>query len=201
MFKWNGKRRRAVELVAQDILTDVEIAKKLQTNKTTLERWKRHPAFAAAVEEAIAAEVAALKAEGIANKQNRIDEAKQRHDALKVITGERGADEHIGSFPGGKTGFVAASLKLIKIIDETVEDEHGNKHTEIRYKEFWEHSFDKSLFDAFASLEKQIAQETGQWEEKIEQSVLLRREITVVESPAGVMPGAIDREPEDDPIP
>jgi len=179
-FEFDGAKRRAVELVAFDVLSDDEIAREVGRTRQTLARWKREPEFMAAVGVAIAENTAAIKAEGIANKQNRIDEAKARHDALKVIIGERGADEHIASFPGGSTGFIAPSLKLIKIIDES--EETG---PDVRYKEFWEHTFDSSLFAAFANLEKQIAQETGQWEEKIEQTVTLHREITVYQGETG----------------
>jgi hypothetical protein len=184
-FTWTGPRRRAVELVAQDLLSDVEIAQELGIGKATLERWKKAPAFVEAVVEATEAAAEALRLEGIANKQNRIDGMVQRAFALQKIIKERGEDPHLSSFPGGSTGYVGADLKLIKVIDETATDDEGNRRTETGYKEFWVHFFDKTIWDAALSIEKQIAQETGQWEEKIDQSVTLQREITIYQGETG----------------
>lgn len=174
-FAWSGRKLKAVELVAQDVLTDMEIAAECGVTERTLERWKRVPAFAEKANEVKTAIAAAVRSEGIANKQNRIDAAMARWDDLETIRQERGADEHIATFPGGKTGFVCPELKLVKVVDQTGEG------TEISYREFWVSAFDNSLWAAYLNVEKQIAQETGQWEEKqiVKGEMLVRRYIGV----------------------
>lgn len=178
-FQWTGKKVRAIELVAQDDLSDSEIAKDLGINKATLERWKRNPEFTEKVNEAKSARAAALRAEGIAIKQNRIDAAVARWNDLETLRAERAADDHIASFPGGKTGFVAVDLKLVKTIIETTANDPEGPMTSTR--EYWVHSFDNTLWTAYLNIEKQIAQETGQWEEKstINGEVLVRRYVGV----------------------
>ena len=46
-----GRQGKAARLVAEDELTDAEIAARVKVGRSTLDRWKRRPAFAARVAE------------------------------------------------------------------------------------------------------------------------------------------------------
>lgn len=50
-FKLDEKRQEAVKLLFEDDLTDVEIAKKVQRSRSTLNNWKNDPLFKAAQEQ------------------------------------------------------------------------------------------------------------------------------------------------------
>jgi hypothetical protein len=54
-FKWTAPKRQAVDLLASDELPDALVADAVSVGRATLTRWKAHPEFAAAVQEAVAA--------------------------------------------------------------------------------------------------------------------------------------------------
>lgn len=176
-FLWNGKRLQAVELVAQDALTDAEIANQLDVHKATLERWKQHPAFSEKVNEVKIALAAALRAEGIANKRNRMAGYQQRWELLEQVRRERGDDPTMAQVAGGKTGLLVRDIKLVKHIDET-DEETGQRIWQKEYEVF---AVDVPMMREWREIEKQMAIETGEWEEKQKLSgeVLVRRYVGV----------------------
>ena len=163
-------------MLAHDELSDEVIAATLKINPITLYRWKKIPEFSAAIQTAVDEITASLRLQTIATKQFRIDAQAERWKDLETIRAKRKADPALSKFPGSpETGFVTAELKLVKVVDET-EDGGG-----ISYREFWAHSFDSSLFNAYLAVEKQIAQETGQWEDKLSVEGTLKREYIIVD--------------------
>lgn len=54
-FRWTGKRTEAALLVAQDELSNEEIAKRAGITRQGLDKWKRAPEFQERVEELLAA--------------------------------------------------------------------------------------------------------------------------------------------------
>lgn len=166
-FARTGKRPRAVELVAEDRLTDVEIAKELGINKVTLERWKKHPEFARTVDNARQAVAEALRLKGIALKQNRIDAYNRRWGLLEDIRAARGADEWLSDVPGGSTGLVVKQLKTVKHHYIPDPDDEDGKPSQMLV-ETWESAVDTGLLREWRELEKQAAQDVGDWTEKRE---------------------------------
>lgn len=156
-----GKRPRAIELVAADVLTDQEIARELGIGKTTLERWKLNAEFAEAVFEARKQAAEELRKKGIALKQNRIDGYVTRWNLLEQIRVERGKqyEEDFPDAPGGSTGLILRDIKLVKVVKENDRPD---------YQEYDVFGEDTAMLSEFRNLEKQTAQELGEWTEKSE---------------------------------
>lgn len=150
-FKWDRKRDKAALEVAQDDRSDAEIAAALKIDKTTLERWKRHPVFRVRVQQHIDDFREAIKAEGIANRQNRVDYAKDRHRRLQQIMDERAA-AMAGEHPGAGTGLLVHQVKVL-----------GAGRNAITIDEY---ALDTSLLKEMREHEKQVAQDLQQWNDK-----------------------------------
>lgn len=108
-----------------------------------------------------------IEAEGIANQQNRIDAYNKRWKLLEQIRKERSEDDFLSDVPGGSTGFVVKVLKNVKhqyIPD--ADDEDGKESAMVI--ETWESAVDTGFLKEFRELEKQAAQDLGQWTEKRE---------------------------------
>ena len=152
-FPWTRKRERAVLDVAEDVLTNEQIASKLGVNRSTLDRWKMHPEFRLRVQEHLAATREAIRAEGIAHRQNRVDALHDRWDKLQQVIDARG-DEYDGVTPGGGTGLIVRQIKSIGV---------GENNQVVE-----EYVIDTGLLSEMRAHEKQAAQELGQWTEKRE---------------------------------
>jgi hypothetical protein len=147
-----GKQIEAAELVALDTLSDEQIAAQLKIGRRTLAAWKKLPAFIAAKDAAIAAHAEAVRAEGIANKRNRMAALNARWQAFHQIVAERGADPAMQDVPGGSTGWVVKSYKMVGA---------GRDAQLVE-----EYSVDTGLAREMRETEKQGAQEVGDWTEK-----------------------------------
>ena len=99
---------------------------------------------------------AAIRAEGIANRQNRVDAQNARWAALQTIVVER-AEEAGGERPGGGrgTGFLVKQYKQV------------GQGPAAQLVEEW--AVDKALLSEFRELEEHTARELGQWVEKHDQ--------------------------------
>lgn len=159
-WHWTKKRTRAAQLVAEDRLTDDEIAAELGISRRSLACWKKHPDFAARVAEIVESMRQAILAEGIANKQNRIDALNERATLMRQVIAERAAD--MVGIPGGGTGLMVRTYKAIGT---------GEFARQVE-----EYAVDTPLLREMREHEKQAAIETGQWEEKsqVSGSVLIR---------------------------
>lgn len=145
-----GRQERAAFLVAEDHLSDEEIASSVGVSRRALANWRDLPLFAARVQQIIADLRAAILAEGIANKQNRIDKLVERHRLLEQVIVERGVAG--GNAPGTATGLLVRTYKAVGI------------GSDMTLMEEW--SVDTSLLSEMRQTEKQAAQELGQWSEK-----------------------------------
>lgn len=158
-FRWSRVRERAAELVAADELSDEDIARQCGIARRTLATWKRHSGFEQRVAEHHAAWRAAIRAEGIANRQNRINALNDRWERMQRIIEERAADtvsgmivdeigeEHV--IPGWSTGLLVRQEKP-----------HGT-----------EFAVDTGLLRELRAHEEQAAKELGQWVEKQEETL------------------------------
>jgi len=160
-----AQKRKAAELLALDELSDQQIADAVGVTKRTITRWKHLPLVKQIIAEATKEIGEAIRAEGIREKQFRLAAQEERWRDLEALRKARGADPHISSFPGGATGFVAVDLKQVKHLAEPKEGEDGVPQWT---QEYWTHAFDATLWNAYLSIERHIAQEMGQWTDKAE---------------------------------
>jgi hypothetical protein len=153
-------------LVAEDELSNEQIAAELGVVRSTLDRWKTLPDFSARVEQIRLDLQAAILAQGIANKQYRIDAANERHQAFAEIVRQRaetyGKDPEAG--PGAGTGWMVRTYRF---------GPEGSVYEE------W--AVDTGLNSAMSQLEKQVAQETGQWAESPAGSQGIRVELVGID--------------------
>ena len=149
-----GVQLKAAQLVAFDELTDEAIAREVGVGRRTLERWKSRPDFAQHVALIRIETAAALKAKGIAIRENRIANHQDLHDRLVRIIEERGADPAYKDVPGWTTGLLVHDVKNVG----GGEAAHGVDLYEV----------DTGLIAAINANKKQLAQDAGQWTEKHE---------------------------------
>lgn len=152
-FKWTKPRERAAKLLAEDALTDEQIAAQVGVTPRQLWNWKAAPAFSDRIAEIVAAYRDAIKAEGIANVKNRVAAQNDRWERMQAVIAERAASEEMANVPGGKTGLLVHTYKLVGGKEPVVMDEYA---------------VDTGLLSELRAHEKQAAQELGQWTEKQE---------------------------------
>jgi len=160
-WRWFGRRARAAELVAADLLTDTQIGAKCGVTERTIERWKLVPEFAARVEERRLALVAAVQDLGIADRRNRVAAQDERWRRMRALMDARAGDlpEHVA---GGETGLLVRQVKAVgygplqRFVDE--------------------YALDAALLAELRKLEEHTAKELGQWTEKheVSESVVIR---------------------------
>lgn len=155
----------AARAVAEDKLPDTKIAEAAGVTVWTLDKWKQRPAFRARVEEHRQLWRDQIKAEGIANKQNRIDALNERHRLMTEVIAARakahqwrsraaqeadpeGFDFQAYTAAGAETGLMVHVVTYLK---------DGRR-------EEW--AVDTGLLKELREHEKQAAQEMGQWNEK-----------------------------------
>lgn len=148
-FRWTKRRERAALLVAQDDLTNEQIADAIGITRQCLDKWKRHPDFAARVDSLIAEFRAAVLVEGIADQVQRVKRQNDRWDRIQRLLDARA--EANADLTGGDTGLVVREVTYLP----------GGATRE-------RHEFDAAVMREARELEKQAAQELGQWTEKRE---------------------------------
>lgn len=166
-FRWDRRRLEAASLLAEDELTDQEIAARIGRNRQQLVRWKRHPEFTAKVKE-LAAELGALAQRyAIGRKARRVKSLQERKGALEKrllqiqrVMQERADHPDVAGRPGAGTGLVVRVLKMIgsgaaaQVVEEYPVD------TALLRAEL-------DAMKALCEHEKQAAMELGQWVEKV----------------------------------
>jgi hypothetical protein len=149
-FKWSERRRRAADLLADGELTEDEVAAKLGIRPKVLRSWLKLPDFAARIEAQIIGRRRALLRRGLARVETRIRALEDRWRKLIQIAEERAALPEMADIPGGRTGFLISSGRLI-----------GRKDDLPVYL----HELDSALLKELRDHERQAAQELGQWTE------------------------------------
>lgn len=141
-------------LLAEDRLTDATIAKRVGVGRTTLHTWKQHPEFSAKVTEHYNQLIERARRRGIARLDRRMDAYTDRHRRMSQLIRARASS--MKEMPGGSTGLLVRQYKSVGSGPDayTVEEYH----------------FDAALMRELRELEKQVAQDTGQWSEKREVS-------------------------------
>ena len=148
--KYTALSASAALLIAEGELTYPEIAKKLDIQRNTLIAWRKKPEFRKLVDEHLADLLAEAKSVGIAKVQIRVQHLQRRHDGLMAIIKARSESPLMASAPGGSTGLLARDLKEVA----------GNEVEVFK--------LDAELLRELRDIEKQIAQEVGEWTERLE---------------------------------
>ena len=96
------KMEKAARLLAEDRLTDVQVAAECQISESSLYRWKKREDFIARVHEMLQAYSSRALGTGIANRVRRIENLKLLNDKMLTIISERGEDHTMAAIPGGR---------------------------------------------------------------------------------------------------
>jgi len=148
------KRDEAAQLLAEDRLTDREIAAKVGITERQLNRWKNLPDFAARIDEIRAETAARLKAQGIRLKETRLTKLNNLIERLDVVIDARAAD--LAGITGGESGLLVRTVKMI-----------GSGHDAERIEEY---AVDTRLLKEYREIMRHAAVEKGEWTEKFEHS-------------------------------
>lgn len=149
-FRWTAQRHRAALLLAEDELSDADIADQLGIARSTLAGWKTRPEFAAQVGDYVGELQARMLRYRIAKKRERVKTLDTLHAKLLTVIDER-AEEGMHA-PGAGTGLVVRQWKMIGV----------GRDAEV-VEEF---SVDNGTIRQIMAIEEQAAKELGQWVEK-----------------------------------
>lgn len=166
-FAWTATRERAACLVAADDQSDERIAASLGIVRATLSNWKRHPDFAARVEQIVAEYRAAVLQRGIAVRENRMAALDDRWRRLRSVV-EAWAAALQGDADPFKLGAhrdaaLASGFESGMVGIEWVTTPKGNFRPQFKT--------DTALSAEMRNLEKQAAQEMGEWVERGSQAM------------------------------
>lgn len=143
---------QAAQMLADGSFTVAEIAEQIGVKDRTIYRWQKDPEFQATLNRHRDALEAAILQEGIARKAQRIKRYAERLAKLDQVIEERGNDRQMVNIPGGTTGLIVRQLKSIGV---------GAHNREVE-----EFVVDTGTLREIRELEKQAAQELGQWVDK-----------------------------------
>lgn len=115
-----------------------------------LEVWSATFGWQARLSQVAEEERQAIVAQGIAARQNRIDAYGDRWERMRQVIAERAGDRELADTPGGKTGLLVRTFKAV-----------GGAIAE-------EFAVDTGLLREMRELEKQAAEDLGQWADKHE---------------------------------
>ncbi len=151
-FTWDGQTELAAQLVANGELTDTEIATEIGRDYSTLWRWRQNPEFAAKVEEHLERIRATLRRRAVSMAEKRVNRLNRDWVRLQRVIEERGEDASMASVPGGTTGLVCRTIKGV------------GRGEDFQLVETYE--VDTGTLRELRDIEKQAAQELGQWVER-----------------------------------
>ena len=151
-FNWTEKSLRAIDLLAEGRLSWDKIAEKTGTHRNTLKAWKKHPTFAARLEETIAEIRLRMTERAIARKEHRINTYNDLMFRVMDVFDARAADTSMAMIPGGDTGLLVRRFKMIG---------SGENATEVQ-----EYDIDTPSVKALLDTMKQAAIEVGEWDVK-----------------------------------
>lgn len=147
-------QRKAAVLVAEDELTDEQIAADVGVSTRTLYYWKGLPAFQAAAADHRQRIAASISRHWIAKRVKRVQRLQDLAEKAIAVIEQRAADPRMAEAPGGNTGLMTHTVKVV-----------GYGETSEAVDVF---TVDTALMAEIRNTMKQAAQEVGQWSEKHE---------------------------------
>jgi cell pole-organizing protein PopZ len=148
-FRWSEQKAEAAVLVAEDRLTDRQIAARVGIADRQFYRWKDHPAFLARVDEHVKRMDAACARRAIARKSSRVQALQDRWQRMQAVIDARADDPDNAAAAGGTTGLLVKQRRSI-----------GSGEAAEIVDEF---AVDTGLLKEMREHEKQAAQEMNQW--------------------------------------
>lgn len=112
-WRWTALRLEAAAAVALDELTDDEIARNANVSRATLKTWRKHPVFAAKVEELVEEAGETCKRYAIGRKARRLAAMNRRWLALQQIIEARAVDCSTQGRPGAATGLLVLKIRVV----------------------------------------------------------------------------------------
>lgn len=162
------KHHEAALMLAEDELSDEEIALHCGVSRQTIANWKKDSGFAGLVGDQVGRLNAAMLRLPIAKKRERLKTLNTLHQKAMRVIEERSADMEDEATATG-TGLLVRQIKIVR---------NGDDVTVQR-----EYAVDVPLMREIRALEEQAAKELGQWVDKREVSGEIRtieiREIRV----------------------
>lgn len=148
-FRWDPLKEQAALDVAAGELSDPEIGERAGVDRRTIWNWRHNDEFMTRVEEHLDEFRAHVRRRGVAVLDRRIASVNLRWRKLQQIMDERAASPEMEGVPGGETGLIVRDIK-------TVGKGEDAKTVDV-------YRVDAGLLRAWLDLEKQAAQELGQW--------------------------------------
>lgn len=166
-FRWSKAAAEAAVLLADDEITNEQIAETVGASVTTLWRWRQHPEFQDRVAEHTAALQAAMLRHAVAKRHKRLATLDKLHNKALAVIDARAEEMAHEDAPGADSGLLVKSYKQV-----------GQGPAAQLMEEF---TVDTGLMREIRAIEEQAAKELGQWEEKqaITGEVMVRRYIGV----------------------
>jgi hypothetical protein len=159
-FRWGQASERAALLVAEGDLSYPAIADRLGVARMTLWRWRQAPEFRARVAEHLAEIREDVRRCGVADRHRRVAAYNARWSKLNGVIEARAKDPAMQGVPGGATGLLVRKVRRLAV----EADGDDRKRT----REVEEFVVDGVLLRELRELEKQAAQDLGQWAERRE---------------------------------
>lgn len=148
-WKWTKRKHTAANLLARGELLDKEVAVKVGVSDKQIQRWKQSSQFADRVK-LVAERIGEMASRfAIASKMRRIKALDDRWRRMQQITEERAIYHEMDDVAGGATGLLVKTLKNV-----------GSGATAHDVDEY---AVDTGLLKEMREIEKQAAQELGQW--------------------------------------
>ena len=156
-FRWTQKSESAAALIVQGELRLAQIGERVGVDRRTLYEWRNDPIFHARVDEETERYRSEVNRIGLAKMECRLNALNDRWMALQRVIIDRGLDPEIQGVPGGSTGL------LVKQVKGVGRGENFELVTTYR--------LDVGLLRSLLDLEKQAAQELGQWTNRTEGAI------------------------------
>ena len=148
-WQWTKQREDCAKLVADDLLPDREISKRVGISDITLYEWRKKPEFMARVDSIVSEYRARIRRSGIAVVENRIAKLAEMEQRMQRLIEARATAYANPDIPGGDTGLVIKRVKGIGALKQ--------------FRVVEEYEFDKGLANEYREYLKQAAQDLGQW--------------------------------------
>lgn len=155
-FAWDENKRRSAQLIAEGELSDQKIAERVGVTRQAIWLWRQEPEFMAEVDSAIERINTTLRRRAISHVERRVFALNDRWQRLHRVIEERAADPSVAIAAGGGTGLLCRTEKAV-----------GTKVVE-------EFAVDVAVLKELREIEKQAAQELGQWAERVDLNASLK---------------------------
>ena len=148
-------RMRAIEFLAIGFLSAEEVADKCEITRKTLYNWRQQPSFQESISSRRQELHAAIRTEGVAILENRVNRLNTDWKDLQAVKARRGEKAQQYADEEGEEEYPGMTTGLIVRVETPVKN--GVKV---------EYMVDNGLLGELRAIEMQAAKELGQWTER-----------------------------------